>query len=378
MMKGTADAGDCSHSQNDFELLPLRDIKQLSRVPADPELTTSTSSTFTTSPYTVEDAVQRMAKSCLPNGLLSIPWNASERYEVVSRLGYGAYSHVFLAYDTWRNKMVVAKVLQSMAEEYVFREYVMLMKLKGGPNVVELLDVVKNSSACCGIFILEYIESVDFRVLLLHLTDKDIRYYLFQLLTALAYAHSQDIVHRDVKETNLCINPQERVLKVIDWGMAIPYDPRFVSRTGVGSLFFRAPELLVNLPDYDYRVDTWSFGCIMGGWIFHKLPLFHGINVRTQLERIVDVVGGEVWQHFCDNHNVSLRDGDVLQWGIGMGKRKKPWKSFVDSSNQHLCPPEALGLLEQLLQVDYTTRLHAKEALNHSYFNPVRSSVDVV
>lgn len=52
------------------------------------------------------------------------------------------------------------------------------------------------------------------------MTDMDIRFYIYELLKALDYCHSKGIVHRDVKPQNIIVNPQKKILKLIDWGLA--------------------------------------------------------------------------------------------------------------------------------------------------------------
>ena len=65
----------------------------------------------------------------------------------------------------------------------------------------------------------------DFKVLYPTLTDYDIRFYIFELLKALDYCHSQGIMHRDVKPHNVMIDHQKRQLRLIDWGLAEFYMP---------------------------------------------------------------------------------------------------------------------------------------------------------
>ena len=52
------------------------------------------------------------------------------------------------------------------------------------------------------------------------MTDLDVRFYIYELLKALDYCHSKGIVHRDVKPQNIIVNPEKRILKLIDWGLA--------------------------------------------------------------------------------------------------------------------------------------------------------------
>lgn len=70
-------------------------------------------------------------------------------------------------------------------------------------------------------------------------TDYDIRYYMFQLLRALDFAHSRGIMHRDVKPHNIMIDHKKRTLRLIDWGLAEFYFPEREYNTRVASRYFK-------------------------------------------------------------------------------------------------------------------------------------------
>ena len=54
----------------------------------------------------------------------------------------------------------------------------------------------------------------------------------------------------------------------------------------VASRYFKGPELLVDLQDYDYGLDMWSLGCMFAGMIFRKEPFFYGHDNYDQLVKI--------------------------------------------------------------------------------------------
>jgi serine/threonine protein kinase len=71
-------------------------------------------------------------------------------------------------------------------------------------------------------------------------SDYDIRYYMFQLLRALDFAHSKGVMHRDVKPHNIMIDHKKRQLRLIDWGLAEFYFPEREYNTRVASRYFKA------------------------------------------------------------------------------------------------------------------------------------------
>jgi casein kinase II subunit alpha len=84
-------------------------------------------------------------------------------------------------------------------------------------------------------------------------------------VTTLLVAIKQGIMHRDVKPHNVMIDHKQRKLRLIDWGLAEFYHPGQTYNVRVASRYFKGPELLVNLRDYDYSLDLWSTGCMFAG-----------------------------------------------------------------------------------------------------------------
>jgi casein kinase II subunit alpha len=88
----------------------------------------------------------------------------------------------------------------------------------GGTNIIQLLDVVRDPQSKTPSLIFEHVNNTDFKVLYPTLSDFDIRYYIFELLKALDYCHSNGVMHRDVKPHNVMIDHEKRILRLIDWG----------------------------------------------------------------------------------------------------------------------------------------------------------------
>jgi casein kinase II subunit alpha len=189
------------------------------------------------------------------------------------------------------NTKCVIKILKPVKKKKIKREIKILQNMCGGTNIIQLLDVVRDPQSKTPSLIFEYVNNTDFKVLYPTLSDYDIRYYIFELLKALDYCHSNGVMHRDVKPHNVMIDHEKRQLRLIDWGLAEFYHPGREYNVRVASRYFKGPELLVDLQEYDYALDMWSLGCMFAGMIFRKEPFFHGHDNYDQLVKIAKVLG---------------------------------------------------------------------------------------
>lgn len=303
---------------------------------------------------------------------LRIVWGIQEDYEIVRKVGRGKYSEVFQGVAIRTGVPCIIKVLKPVKPSKIFREIKVLQNLAGGPNVMKYYDIVKDAQTETPCLIQEYVENQDFKTLYPTLSDHDVRYYLYQVLLALDYAHANGIMHRDVKPHNIMIDPSTRILRLIDWGLAEFYHKGMEYNVRVASRYFKGPELLVNIQDYDYSLDLWSLGCVVAGLIFRKEPFFRGRDNKDQLVKIVRVLGSEDFMAYAKKYEVSIDQRYMAQLS---GSPRKPWESFITPETRHLCSPVAIDFLDKLLVYDHQERLTAKEAMDHPYFDPVREEI---
>ena len=182
---------------------------------------------------------------------LQVTWGEQDNYEVVRKVGRGKYSEVFEGVDVRTNSKVIIKILKPVKKKKIKREIKILQNLRGGTNVIHLLDIVRDPQSKTPSLIFEHVNNTDFKVLYPTLTDLEIRYYLLELLKALDYCHSQGIMHRDVKPHNIMIDHVNKRLRLIDWGLAEFYHPHQDYNVRVASRYFKGPELLIDLQTYD-------------------------------------------------------------------------------------------------------------------------------
>lgn len=304
---------------------------------------------------------------------MNIDWGDQDKYEIVCKLGRGKYSEVFEGRNVAQNDAkCVIKVLKPVKKKKIKREIKILENLKGGVNIIQVLDVVRDPHSKTPALIFEHVDNTDFKVLYPMLTDLEIRYYLFELLKALDFCHSMGIMHRDVKPHNVMIDHSKKQLRLIDWGLAEFYHPGTEYNVRVASRYFKGPELLVDHEEYDYSLDLWSVGCMVASMIFKKEPFFHGHDNYDQLVKIAKVLGTDDLYAYCEKYSIEL-DPHYEQLLANVRQQQKNWMKFVTAENEHLVTPEAVDLIDKLLRYDHHDRLTAREAMEHPFFTPIRS-----
>jgi casein kinase II subunit alpha len=71
-------------------------------------------------------------------------WGTQSNYEIVNKIGRGKYSEVFEGIDLRTSSRVVIKALKPVKRKKIKREIKILYNLQGGPNIIGLLDIVRD------------------------------------------------------------------------------------------------------------------------------------------------------------------------------------------------------------------------------------------
>ncbi len=211
------------------------------------------------------------------------------RYRVLSMLGEGGMATVYRCTDERETgKEIALKVLHQFAAENEvnlerFKNELTVTQRLNHPNIVQVF-----ATGCTvdgkNYFTMEYISGVNLSAQLHQSTDKiafeEILRILYEIASALDYAHRQKIVHRDLKPDNILLYGD--VVKVTDFGLARSLElNKSLTMTGetVGTPFYMAPEQFRG-EKADARSDIYSFGIVAYELATRERP-FKGENYHT-------------------------------------------------------------------------------------------------
>ncbi|KAM7277466.1 hypothetical protein ACFE04_019332 [Oxalis oulophora] len=300
-------------------------------------------------------------------------------FEKLEQIGEGTYGQVFMAKENKTGEVVALKKIRMDNEREGFpitaiREIKILKKLHHD-NVINLKEIVTSpgrdqddqgkqdgNKYKGGIYmVFDYMDH-DLTGLAdrpgLRFTIPQIKCYMKQLLTGLHYCHINQVLHRDIKGSNLLID-NEGNLKLADFGLArsFAHDHNGNLTNRVITLWYRPPELLLGATKYGPSVDMWSVGCIFAELINGK-PILPGKDEKEQILKIYDLCG------FPDE---TIWPGVTkFPWYNNYKPLKNP-KRRVREVFRHF-DRHALDLLDKMLMLDPSKRISAKDALDAEYF----------
>lgn len=138
-----------------------------------------------------------------------------------------------------------------------------------------------------------------------------------QLLSGLEHIHALNIMHRDLKPLNILWDPDRHHLVIADFGASKKHDSK-PSTTYIATRYYRAPECILDNPNYDYKIDIWAAGCILAEIIQAKV-LFEGRDSTDQLYKILRRMGYPSNEELaCINPELSM----YTEWK----PKKQPYK----------------------------------------------------
>jgi serine/threonine-protein kinase len=200
------------------------------------------------------------------------------RYELKHVVGSGGMSTVYCAFDTLLERNVALKILHAQYgedEEYVerFRREARAVAQLSHPNIVTVIDRGEEDGRQFIVF--ELVEGDNLKELVERGGPLPVRRVLdlgLEVGRALAFAHAQGLVHRDVKPQNVLLNGDGRA-KVTDFGIVRSLDAVGHTETGtvLGTSHYIAPEQARG-EKVDAQTDVYSFGVVLYELLTGRVP----------------------------------------------------------------------------------------------------------
>nr|XP_020484925.1 MAP/microtubule affinity-regulating kinase 4-like isoform X3 [Labrus bergylta] len=211
-------------------------------------------------------------------------------YRLLKTIGKGNFAKVKLARHVLTGKEVAIKIidktqLNPTSLQKLFRE-VRIMKGLNHPNIVQLFEVIETDKTLY--LIMEYAsggEVFDYLVSHGRMKEVEARAKFRQIVSAVHYCHTKNIVHRDLKAENLLLDADANI-KIADFGFSNEFTLGNKLDTFCGSPPYAAPELFQGKKYDGPEVDVWSLGVILYTLVSGSLP-FDGQNLKELRERVL-------------------------------------------------------------------------------------------
>jgi len=323
-----------------------------------------------------------------------------------SKLGEGTFGIVYEATSpNSKTKYAVKRNLMEGPISFigVAREVDVLNKLRGHPHIVHLEKVAmgqpfvdrpmsplsgkeRTSQRDDKLHFVFRAASYELHKFIYGATSVDfslIKRYMVHMLLGLEYMHHKKIIHRDLKPSNVLIDGSEKdalgianVASICDFGLSKPYTYQAKNTPGVVTAWYRAPEIALGCPTYDYKSDVWSLGCVFYEMICRRPFISKVINdddvisailsalpEALPLRKMRELVTSRRWRNVKvhDIARASARKSFTQQinftvnWRAEFERKAGPLETFIH-------------LLSKMLEFDWTDRYSARECLHHQFF----------
>lgn len=222
--------------------------------------------------------------------MISIGTLIGERYEVIEKIGTGGMADVFRAKDHRLNRFVAVKVLKNEYSEDAkfvtkFRQEAQAIACLSHPNIVGVYDVGQENDM--HYIVMEFVDGITLKKYIERKGKLSVREAVgisLQIANGLEAAHTNHIIHRDIKPQNILIS-KDGTAKVSDFGIAKAASSNTITANAMGSVHYISPEQARG-GFSDEKSDIYSLGVSMYEMLSGTLPFTGESAVAIALAHI--------------------------------------------------------------------------------------------
>ena len=198
-------------------------------------------------------------------------------YQLGGLLGKGGFSNVYKAINVRTGETVAVKQFSTRNIpqkdlDQIMAEAELNQSLKH-PNIVKFLGYIRKENFL--FFVLEFVENGSVTSIMKSFgsfPEVLARVYTEQVLAGLAYLHSCDIIHRDIKGCNILV-AKDGTVKLADFGVSAKMSEQDKRFSVVGTPYWMAPEV-IEMTGHHTASDVWSLGCTVIELLTGEPPYF--------------------------------------------------------------------------------------------------------
>ena len=260
------------------------------------------------------------------------------KFKMDKKLGEGRFSIVKLGTHSLTNQPVAIKILDKTKisnledKERINRE-IKIMKKINHFNITKLYSVIETKYIIY--LVQEYVQGKELNDYLYtkgKLSEIEACKFFHQIISGLSYLHHCGIVHRDFKPENILLTNDDKILKIIDFGLGNTYEKGQLLKTGCGSPCYIPPEMIKEMGYNGEETDIWSAGIILYLMLCGTLPFYE-------------------------------EDNQLLYQKIIKGEYTIP--KYLSE--------EAKDIIKQILEVDPKKRINFEKIKKHPWFNIINT-----
>jgi len=285
------------------------------------------------------------------------------------KIGDGTYSHVH-KYITPSKESVAVKVHTDTTA--TFREIALLEECKSNPYIIDLIDVGYDSRRQKFYHVMPLARGTIYDQLQEEFfvgKPQRVRRAIFQILQALAFLHTKNYIHRDMKVENILVfgeDDDQLDYKLCDFGLSRKVNVPGDSYTSyMVTLYYRPPENLLDQENYGKSIDIWSLGCIFVELILGNPPFESDeseIVLKKQIETLGNPLALKTYPEYMQNY---MRTIPVKKFQMGT----RWWDSNIKRKVIKKVGADAYDLIEKMLQLNPSARISVRNSLMHPYFS---------